>query len=101
MNLIKYEISHFPAYGAYRNGELLSWSMGKHDGSIGTVFTKPEARGLGLATLVNYYVTSKVFQQQQRAFCFVASDNTASLKIYEKLGFSHAYDVDYLEFSSK
>jgi predicted GNAT family acetyltransferase len=78
---------------------LVSWCLTKYDGSIGTVFTKPEARKLGLATIVNSYVASKLFEQQDRIYCFVAHDNVASLKMLEKLGYHRICDTDWLIFT--
>jgi len=80
---------------------LISWSLTKYNGSVGTVFTKPEARGLGLATILNAYVASKIFEQQEQAYCFVAYDNIASLKMFEKLGYRRTCNVDWLIFTSK
>jgi predicted GNAT family acetyltransferase len=87
--------------GAYRNEELISWSLTKYNGSIGTVFTKPEARGLGLATILNVRVASKLFEQQDRVHGFVAHDNIASLRMLEKLGYHRTCDVDWLIFTSE
>lgn len=74
--------------------------MTKYNGSIGTVFTKPEARGLGLATILNLYIASKLFEErkQERAYCYIAYDNIASLKTFEKLGYYRTYNIDWLIF---
>ena len=122
LNRIKHEIEHLPAFGnrtakfpmyldefffififkgAYRNEELLSWTLTKYDGSVGTAFTQSEARGLGLGTMVNFYLASKLFEQQEQIFCYVAHDNIASLKMIEKLGYYRSFDIDWLTFSSK
>lgn len=112
---IQYEITHFPAFGifkilskksseiefllgAYRKNELLSWALTKYDASVGSVFTKPEARGLGLGTLTNLHVASKLLETQDRSFCFVAADNISSIKMVEKLGYHHVFNVDWLVF---
>lgn len=70
---------------------------------IGSVFIKPELRGRGHATILNFYVTSKIFeeQQQKRAFCFIANDNIPSFETFKKLGYYLTCPVDWLFFSSK
>jgi len=80
---------------------LISWSLTQYNGSVGTVFTKPEARRLGLATILNAYVASKIFEQQEQAYCFVAYDNIASLTMLEKLGYRRTCNVDWVIFTSK
>ena len=86
--------------GAYRNNELLSWALTKCDGSVGSVFTEAEARGLGLGTLTNLHLASKLFEKQERSFCFVAHDNIASIKMLKKLGYDRVFDADWLIFTS-
>lgn len=90
----------FFVIGAYRGNELLSWALTKYNGSVGSVFTKSEARGLGLGTITNLHVVSKLFEEQERSFCFVAHDNIASIKMLEKLGYRRVFDVDWLIFTS-
>ncbi|CAF1079535.1 unnamed protein product [Rotaria sordida] len=51
LNIIQYEIEHLPAFGAYHNEQLVSWCLTRFDGSFGIVFTLPEFRRLGLASL--------------------------------------------------
>jgi predicted GNAT family acetyltransferase len=75
--------------------------MTKYDGSVGTVFTKPEARKLGLSTILNFHVASKLFEKRERIHCFVAHDNIASNKMVEKLGYHRTCDVDWLCFTSE
>jgi len=87
--------------GAYRDGKLISWCLTKFDGSIGTVFTKPEARGLGLATILMIHLLSKLFELQERAFCYIAHDNIASLRMFEKLGYHRTCDMDWLVVTSE
>jgi predicted GNAT family acetyltransferase len=94
-------VSIFAVKGAYRNEKLVSWCLTKYDGSVGTVFTKPEARKLGLATILNSYVASKLFEQQERIYCFVAHGNQTSLKMLGKLGYHQTCDLDWLSFTSE
>ncbi|CAF1180158.1 unnamed protein product [Rotaria sordida] len=53
LDIIQYEIEHLPAFGAYHNKQLVSWCLTRFDGSFGAVFTLPEFRRLGLASLVS------------------------------------------------
>ena len=82
--------------GAYRDGELISWCLTKYDGSIGTVFTQPKARRLGLSSALNDLVASKLFEIQQRVYCFVAQDNAVSLRMFERLGYFPSCLMDWI-----
>ena len=92
-------ILFFIPKGAYRDGQLISWCLTKFSGSIGTVFTTPEARGLGLATILNTRLLSKLFELQERAFCYISDDNIASLRVFEKLGFHKTCLMDWVVFT--
>ena len=90
----------YRASGAYRNGELISWCLTKYDGSIGTAFTQPNARRLGLSSALCDLVASKVLEVQERVYCFVAQDNVASLGMLERLGYSPLCLMDWNIFQS-
>ena len=81
--------------GAYRDEQLISWCLTKYDGSIGTVFTQPNARRLGLASALCHLVTSELLNIQERVYCFVAQDNVASLSMLQGLGYSPVCLMDW------
>jgi predicted GNAT family acetyltransferase len=94
-------LSIFTFKGAYRNEELIAWTLTKYDGSVGTVFIKPEVRGLGLATILHAHILSKLFEQQDLAYCYVVHDNIASFRMLEKLGYHRTCDTGWLRFTSE
>ncbi|CAF2685370.1 unnamed protein product [Rotaria sp. Silwood2] len=98
---IKYQIEHLPAFGAYCQGQLVSWCLTQFDGSFGMVFTIPEFRRFGLATLLNINLASELFKVQERVFCFVIRENEASCKMLEKLGYHQTCAVDWINLTSK
>ncbi|CAF5182414.1 unnamed protein product, partial [Rotaria magnacalcarata] len=89
-----YEIEHLLSYGAFRGETLISWCMRKYNGCVANVFTKPEARRLGLASMLNVFMASKILEQEERVFTFVINDNTASVSMLEKLGYKKTDDTD-------
>ncbi|CAF4011946.1 unnamed protein product [Rotaria magnacalcarata] len=91
-----YEIEHLLSYGAFRGETLISWCMRKYNGCVANVFTKPEARRLGLASMLNVFMASKILEQEERVFTFVINDNTASVSMLEKLGYKKTDDTDCL-----
>lgn len=82
--------------GAFRDGNLISWFVEQYPGCVGTLFTKPEERRHGLAALLNIHMAEKLLQQRERIYCFVLNNNTASLKLLQKLGYKKTCDVDWL-----
>ncbi|CAF4597053.1 unnamed protein product [Rotaria socialis] len=91
-----YEIEHLLSYGAFRGETLMSWCMRKYNGCVANVFTKPEARRLGLASILNVFMASKILEQEERVFSFVINNNTASISMLEKLGYKRTGDADCL-----
>ncbi|CAF0950718.1 unnamed protein product [Rotaria sp. Silwood1] len=98
---IKYQIEHLPTFGAYCQGQLVSWCLTQFDGSFGMAFTIPEFRRLGLATLLNIQLASELFKMQERVFCFVIRENEASCKMLKKLGYHQTCAVDWIHLTSK
>jgi predicted GNAT family acetyltransferase len=84
-------ISNMPIYGIYVNGQLVSYA-----GSfiqllqvwmIGGVYTHPDHRSRGYATLATSAVTEEALKNAEAAALFVRSDNYPAIKAYEKIGY--------------
>jgi RimJ/RimL family protein N-acetyltransferase len=84
-------MSRMPIYGVLVNGELVSCA-----GSflqlpqlwmIGGVYTHPNHRNKGYATLATSAVTEEALKNAEAAALFVRSDNYSAIKAYEKIGY--------------
>jgi RimJ/RimL family protein N-acetyltransferase len=84
-------ISKMPIYGVFRDGQLVSYA-----GSfiqlpqvwlIGGVYTHPEHRNRGYATLATSTITEEALKTAEAAALFARSDNYPAIKAYEKIGY--------------
>jgi RimJ/RimL family protein N-acetyltransferase len=84
-------ISKMPLYGVFINNKLVAYA-----GSfiqlpevwiIGGVYTHPEHRNKGYATLATSAITEEALDNSQTAVLFVRSDNYPAIKVYEKIGY--------------
>jgi RimJ/RimL family protein N-acetyltransferase len=84
-------ISRMPTYGVFMNGELISYA-----GSfihlpqiwlIGGVYTHPNHRNKGYATLATSTVTEEALRNADTAALFVRIDNIPAIRAYEKIGY--------------
>jgi len=84
-------ISKQPIYGVFADAKLVScagsfiqlpqvWMIGK-------VYTHPEHRNKGYATLATSAVTREALENSEAAALFVGSDNYTALKVYGKIGY--------------
>ena len=88
-------LEHGIYYGAYVAGTLVAVA-GTHAisrrhriATIGNVFTRPAARGRGLATATTGAVAQTLVQDGARDVALnVAEDNPAAIAVYRRLGFA-------------
>jgi RimJ/RimL family protein N-acetyltransferase len=84
-------ISKMPIYGVFKEGQLVSYA-----GSfiqlpqvwlIGGVYTDPEHRNRGYATLATSAITEEALKTAEAAALFARSDNRPAIRAYEKIGY--------------
>jgi len=80
-----------PIYGISVNTELVSYAGSflqlPQVWMIGGVYTHPNHRNKGYATLATSAVTEEALKQAEAAALFVRSDNYSAIKVYEKIGY--------------
>jgi len=84
-------ISKMPTYGVYTNGELVSYAGSfiqlPQVWMIGGVYTHPNHRNKGYATLTTSAITEEALKNADSAALFVRSDNHPATKVYESIGY--------------
>ena len=81
-------VKSFPSLIALDNtGRYLGCEIGYEYGTIGMLHVVPEARGQGLGSYVTGQLAEKYFDQGLQVMVNVHADNSASLRLHEKLGF--------------
>ncbi|CAF4157997.1 unnamed protein product [Adineta steineri] len=91
-------IENLCSMGAYRNGKLLCWRLLLYDGSFDMAYTIPEARRLGLSSLLSVRLTAEIFKRQERVFGYTALNNRNSLGLAAKMGFRETDISDWIQF---
>jgi RimJ/RimL family protein N-acetyltransferase len=84
-------ISRMPVYGVFIGDELVSFAGSfiqlPQVWMIGGVYTHPNHRNRGYATLATSAVTEEALKHAETAALFVRSDNYPAIKVYEKIGY--------------
>ena len=84
-------ISKTPIYGVSINSELVSYAGSFLQLSqvwmIGGVYTHPNHRNKGYATLATSAMTEEALKHAEAAALFVRSDNYPAIRVYEKIGY--------------
>jgi RimJ/RimL family protein N-acetyltransferase len=84
-------ISRMPIYGVFLKGKLVSYAGSflqlPQVWMIGGVFTHPNHRNKGYATLATSAVTEEALRNAEAAALFVRSNNYSAIKAYEKIGY--------------
>jgi RimJ/RimL family protein N-acetyltransferase len=84
-------ISKTPLYGIYKGSELLSYAGSfiqlPQVWMIGGVYTHPNHRNKGYATLATSAITEEALKHAEAAALFVRSDNYSAIRVYEKIGY--------------
>ena len=84
-------IDKMPVYGFFVNDELVSYAGSflqlPEIWMIGGVYTHPNYRGKGYATLATSAVTDYALRNAETAALFVRSDNHPAIRVYGKIGY--------------
>jgi predicted GNAT family acetyltransferase len=84
-------ITKTPVYGVFMNDELVSYAGSfiqlPQVWMIGGVYTHPNHRNNGYATLATSAVTEEALKHAEAAALFVRSDNYSAIRAYEKIGY--------------
>lgn len=84
-------IRKMPTYGVFINNELISYASSflqlPEVWMIGRVYTHPNHRNKGYATLATSAVTEEALKNVESAALFVRSDNYPAIRVYEKIGY--------------
>jgi ribosomal protein S18 acetylase RimI-like enzyme len=92
-NLKKYLdwIAKMPMYGTFVKNELVSYAGSfiqlPQIWMIGGVYTAPNHRNKGYASLATSAVTKEALGKAEKAALFVRSDNLPAISVYEKIGY--------------
>jgi GNAT superfamily N-acetyltransferase len=84
-------IVKMPMYGVFIENELVSYAGSFIQLSqlwmIGGVFTAPNQRNKGYASLATSAITTEALRKAEKAALFVRSDNFPAIRVYEKIGY--------------
>jgi len=84
-------ISNTPTYGVIIGNELVAYAGSflqlPQVWMIGGVYTHPDHRNKGYATLATAAVTQEALKHAEAAALFVRSDNHPAIRAYEKIGY--------------
>ncbi|MEM3443194.1 MAG: GNAT family N-acetyltransferase [Candidatus Bathyarchaeia archaeon] len=84
-------IRKMPTYGVFIRDELVSYASSflqlPEVWMIGGVYTHPNYRNKGYATLATSAVTEEALKNADSAALFVRSDNYPAIRVYEKIGY--------------
>ncbi|XP_061692461.1 glycine N-acyltransferase-like [Syngnathoides biaculeatus] len=82
------QISHFPSYCIIDSqGQPVSWLLLYEYLSMGMLYTLPEHRQKGYATVLVYTMAQRLLAEGYPVFCHVEEDNMTSYKMIKSLGF--------------
>jgi RimJ/RimL family protein N-acetyltransferase len=84
-------IARMPIYGVFVENELVSYAGSfiqlPQIWMIGGVYTAPDHRNKGYASLATSAVTREALRKAEKAALFVRSDNLPAISVYEKIGY--------------
>jgi RimJ/RimL family protein N-acetyltransferase len=84
-------IIKMPIYGVFIENELVSYAGSfiqlPQVWMIGGVFTTPNQRNKGYASLATSAITMEALRKAEKAALFVRSDNFSAIRVYEKIGY--------------
>ncbi len=83
----KHVARKYGSAAVYKDGKIVSWVFESSIGSLVHLFTVPEHRGKGLATIVIQEMCKKIIVEGRTPFCFIVPGNKSSENVFGQLGF--------------
>ncbi|XP_077439098.1 glycine N-acyltransferase-like protein 3 [Vanacampus margaritifer] len=82
------QISNFPSYCITDGqGQPVSWLLLHEYMAIGVLYTLPEHRHKGYATVLVYTMAQRLLAEGYPVFCYVEENNIVPYKLFKSLGF--------------
>ncbi|XP_044265554.1 uncharacterized protein LOC123011912 [Tribolium madens] len=90
-------------FGVFLEGtnEIVAWILKHCLGHIGMLHTKEEYRKNGYAILITKFLAEEIRKDGSCPFATIYSDNVASIRMFEKIGFQTIGTCAYLNFKNK
>jgi len=101
VDYLKMRIEQGLSAGIEGNGELLAWVLTHDDLAIGTLHVLDSARRKGYATDLTLYLVSELRKRGIIPFVQIVPENTASIRLAEKIGFRFDREVSWLAIKNK
>lgn len=89
------EVTNRDTSAVYVDGQIASWALIHFDNSMGTMFTLPEYRKMGLAVAVTERLVRCLLQKDILPFVHIDVTNTASLGLAAKNKLQHFGQYDF------
>lgn len=99
VDYLKMRIEQGLSAGIEENGQLQAWVLIHDDLAIGTLHVLENARRKGYATILTNYMICELRKQGIIPFVQIVPENTASIRLAERLGFRFDREVSWLAVS--
>jgi ribosomal protein S18 acetylase RimI-like enzyme len=96
VDYLKMRIERGLSAGIEESGQLEAWVLTHDDLAIGTLHVLESARRKGFATILTHYMISKLRKQRVIPFVQIVPENTASIRLAEKIGFRFDREVSWM-----
>ncbi|KAG5186896.1 P-loop containing nucleoside triphosphate hydrolase protein [Tribonema minus] len=99
--MVQWLVAHKPTVAVRVRGALASWCLVYEYGALGMLFTRPEFRGRGLATVAVAHLTRQLLLSEPPShplFTFITDDNAASQGMFTKVGWRRLLDTAWIGF---
>ncbi|KAG5831471.1 hypothetical protein ANANG_G00304060 [Anguilla anguilla] len=100
--MIRDMICHFPSCCLLdEEGKAVAWILTYANCALGLLYTAPEHRGRGYATVLISTMATRLHAQGYPVYCFIEEENHLSYRLFKKLGFTEdpSYRAAWFTFS--
>ncbi|XP_057704240.1 glycine N-acyltransferase-like protein 3 [Corythoichthys intestinalis] len=97
------QINHFPSYCITDGqGQPVSWLLLHEDHAMGMLYTLPEHRQKGYASVLIYTMAQRLLAEGYPLFCYVEEGNMTPYKLFKSMGFIEdpAYRAIWVAFNT-